>query len=170
MQYVVEMLPARIAGALPVFVAQLPDGESTFVNKDLIVGKDSASKYRFGIAERRKDKSEPLQRRYLFSVDDDGRLAAIGGGASAMANEQIVEGGIVRALLVALTAHRNSTGKVPIATVGWRSTDQVVTVMFIPARSDNEGAVIGGATSLGVETHYHVDRGELKVIRITLAR
>jgi len=170
MQYVVEMLPARIAGALPGFVAQLPDGESTFVYKDLVIGKDSASEYWFGLAERRKDKGEPLQRRYLFSVLDDGRIGAIGGGTPTIVNERIVEGGVLRALLVALTAYRQSGSKVPLATVGWRSTDKVVTVMFVPGRSDNEGAVIGGKTSRGVETHYDVDRGELKVIRVTLAR
>jgi hypothetical protein len=170
MQYLVEMLPAKIAGAIPVFVAELSDGESTFISKDLIVGKDSASNYRFGIAERRKEKSEPLQRRYLFSVDNDGKLAAIGVSTSSMANEQIIEGGVLRALLVAMTAYQNSTSKILIASVGWRSTDQIVTVMFIPARSDSEGAVIGGVTSGGRETHYHVDRDNLQVIRMTLAR
>jgi hypothetical protein len=170
MHYVVQLLPAKIASALPVFVRRLPDGESTLAHKDLLIGKDSASKHWFGVAERRKDTGEPLQRQYLFSVDDEGRLVAIDDRASAMASEQVVEGGVARALLVALTAHQDSGSKVPIATVGWRTTDQVVTVMFVPARSTDEGAVIGGATSLGVETHYHVDRGELKVIRTTLAR
>ena len=168
MQYTVQMLPAKVAGALPEFTAKLPDGEATFASKDLIYGKDRSGKYLFGIAERRADPATPLQRKYLFSVDDEGALHAT--GADTAAGEQIVDGIAARAVLVALAAYRNSSNKFPLASIGWRSTDELVTVMFVPARSDNEKAIIGGATSLGTEIHYEISRSELKVIRTTFAR
>jgi hypothetical protein len=170
MQYTVQMLPAKIANALPDIVRRLPGGETALVSKDLVFAKDRAGKYRFGIAERPTHPTEPLQRTYLITADDDGTLHAIHADTSAMPGEQVVDGGITRAILVALAAYRDSTSKSPLATIGWRSTDQVVTVMFVPARADNEPPMIGGATSLGVETHYEISRSELKVIRTTFAR
>ena len=170
MQYRIEMYPAKVADALPEFAAKLPAGEATFDTKDLIIGTDPAGKYRFGVAERRPEPTAPLERVYLFSVDNEGRLEPLGADRSPAANEHVIDGGIARAVVVALTTHRRSGSTVPLATIGWRSTDEIVTVMFVPARADNERPIVGAATTLGGELHYHVSRSELTVVKATLAR
>ena len=170
MRYTVQMLPAKIVSALPGFVAKLPEGELTFASKDLVIGQDVASTYRFGLAVRQSDATASVPRQYLLVVDNDGNLQPIPAAASTVSSEQIVDGQVVRALLVALAAYAQSDKKASLATIGWRSTDEIVTVMFVPGRSDKEEAIVGGATSLGAEINYEVSRRELKLIRVTLAR
>jgi hypothetical protein len=170
MQYTVQMLPAKIALALPGFAATLPGGESAFASRDLAIGKDGPSRYRFGVADRRADPAMPLTGRFMQSVDGDGTLAAIDPPVSIAPTDLVVEGDVARAILVALAARSSSHDSVPLANIGWRFSEDSVTVMFVPARSEHEAAIIGGVTSLGVEKHYEVSRKDLKVIRTTLAR
>jgi hypothetical protein len=170
MQYTVVMLPARVAAALTEFASNTAEGESTFASKDLIIGKDGAGRHAFGLTQSRPDPAMPQQRRYLYFVDNEGALKAMVNEPSVMAAEQVVDGSVVRAVLVALAARRDSGAKDPLATIGWRVIDDTVTVMFVPERADQDGPIIGGATSLGREVHYLVSRAERKVLRTTFAR
>lgn len=170
MEYTIELYPARLATALAAFVKHVP--ESTFATRDLLIGHVSGSGYRLGVADRRPpDSKEPLVRTYLVAVEDNGALKPLTAPDSApMPNERVWPGDIVPALVAGIAAHGDSPPKGPGAMVAWRVEPDIVTLMFVPGRTDADGAVIGGMTSQGREIHYHVSRAERKVVRTTLAR
>ena len=105
-------------------------------------------------------------------VDAEGRVEPVSNVTGPFEREWIVEGSVMRAVLVGLAAQVASKDKSPVGTIGWRAIagQDVVAVMFGAARAEQEGPVIGGATSLGVDMVYHVSRSELKVLRKTFAR
>jgi hypothetical protein len=172
MQYTIELYPVYIAKALAEFAKRAPGGESVFVTRDLVIGHNHGSGYRLGVAERRPpDAKDPVEQTYYFEVDDKGALKPIEPpDRGAMRNERIWPGDIVPALLVGFAAHGNSPPNAPGTMVAWRVLDDTVTVMFVPGRTEADGAVVGGTTSLGREIHYHVSRSDRKLIRTTGAR
>ena len=168
--YRVELLPVKVAEALPTLIGKLPSGESTFASHDLMIGKDAAATYLLAVAERVKEPGQPIRVAYVHVVDKTGGLIVGSNDALASSTQSIVEGGVLRAVLVGMDSHRNAASKTPLESIGWRSSEKIVTVMFVPSRVKGEEAVIGGATSLGKEIHYHVDRETLTVVRTTFAR
>lgn len=168
--YRVELLPVKVAEALPAFIGKLPAGESTFASHDLMIGRDAAAAYLLAVAERANEAGQPIRVAYVHIVEKTGGLVVGSNDALASSKQSMVEGGVLRAVLVGMDSYRNAASKTPLDSIGWRSTDKIVTVMFVPARVKGEEAVIGGATSLGKEIHYHVDRETLKVVRTSFAR
>ena len=173
MQYTIEMFPAKVGYAIPEVVRRLPGGEAGLAQRDVAIARKKAGEYLFGVVDRGQPATAPAVKPvYVLRVDAEGSVEPGSNVTGPFEREWIVEGSVMRAVLVGLAAQAASKDKSPVGTIGWRAIagQDVVAVMFGAARAEQEGPVIGGATSLGVDMVYHVSRSELKVLRKTFAR
>lgn len=171
MTYVVESLPAKVALAIPAFVALTAGGSTTFASKDLVLGGSREGVFFYGLADPRVDPAAPWRPEYLAELDVAGQIVRRSGAAPHPTRERIVPGTVARALVVAIQAHADTKPTIPLSTIAWRVQDQIVTVMFAPARAENERQSIrGGGTSLGREVNYAVDTRTFQIVRTGFAR
>ncbi len=166
MEHINEPIPISLANALAKYLSHLPSGDSIFTSHDLLIGKGLVSSFQL---ETFKKQGKDVDRKFLFSMSDDGEIASIPLNTK-LQGERIIEGPIVRAIVAVLEVQQLSENIEAFAEVGWRSTTDEVVISLVPRRSSEEGTVVGGSTSFGREIHYHLNRETLKVLRTTFAR
>ena len=173
MQYTIEMFPAKrrlrdTRGRAPLAGRRGRPGTARRRHRQKEGGR---------VLVRVVDRGQPatapaVKPMYVLRVDAEGRVEPGSNVTGPFEREWIVEGSVMRAVLVGLAAQVASKDKSPVGTIGWRAIagQDVVAVMFGAARAEQEGPADRGATSLGVDMVYHVSRSELKVLRKTFAR
>ncbi len=170
MEYTVESLPGAVASALPSFASGVAGSISAFPGNDLAVAVDDNDQHYLGLAPAGKPANQVPRSMFSAVVRDGTAVSARLADSAVLKLVRVVPGAIARALVVALLEHWKTAPQAVFSTVGWRISDNAVVVMLAPARGDADKNVIGGATSMGQEVHYHIDAKTFSVLRRTFAR
>ncbi len=170
MVYIAESIPGPFADALPAYAATLPGSAAVFSEKDLAIATDEGKRRYFCLVGRGASAERVAPADFRTAVEGDCAVPASFPAGEAPKSAQVVPGRVARSIVVAMTEHRRAERPGPSGNVGWRIQDQLIVVMVAPARENVDRGVIGGATSVGKEVHYHVDTTTFEIVRTTFAR
>jgi hypothetical protein len=169
MSYTVESLPGAVATALLSFRPTAIGSPSVFLKNDLAIAVDKNDHYYFGLTPQGTPATELTRSTFSAAVRNGTAVPAKPEDHVPLKLIRAIPGQVANAIVVALLEHQKSEhGAVSI--VGWRASEMLVVVMLVPERADTDQDVIGGATSMGVEVHYHIETTNFSVARRTLAR
>jgi hypothetical protein len=169
METKIESLPANVAMALGRFVPEPSGGPDPLAGRALAIGTDDAQHY-FGLVAEDTVPADVPHSGFSVSVRDGVLGPADVAPGAALTHVRVIPGAVARCLAVALAENAKAMPDNPVSDVMWRETEETVEVMMVPPLAEDEPDPIGGATSLGVEVQYHIDKNSFALVKTTFAR